>query len=171
MANSFQIETQDQREWCWAAVAATVSNYFFPDQILSQCAIVNDVLHIDCCHDGERPACDIPKALEDALDAINRLLGTSRVYNTLDTYLKFEAVCQQIDAGLPVCVRTLWYGDENRGHFVIITGYSIGQSEDQWVDIADPRSGYEYSTVPYEQFLSAYWGVGVWGNTCLVNQS
>jgi hypothetical protein len=169
MANSFQIETQEQHNWCWAAVAATVSNYFFPDRVLSQCAIVNGVLNIDCCQDGETSACDVPKALEDALDAAKGLLGTSLMHDTLDKDLEFETVRQKIDAGLPVCVRTLWYGDENRGHFVMIMGYSISELQEPWLDIADPY--FEDSTVPYELFRSAYWGIGQWSNTCLVNQS
>ncbi len=34
MANNFEIETQEKLNWCWAAVAATVSGYFFSPQTL-----------------------------------------------------------------------------------------------------------------------------------------
>ncbi|MFL6464693.1 MAG: C39 family peptidase [Bryobacteraceae bacterium] len=174
MANSFQIETQEQRNWCWAAVAATVANYFFPGQAIEQCAVATGVQYAqgvpntNCCPNGSTSVCDIPEALEDALNTVNNLLGKSLTHHASDTYLDFKIIRQKIDAGLPICARIRWYGEGERGHFVMIIGYSESPSAGQWVDIADPR--YEDSTIPYEQFRSAYWGAGWWDDTYLVDQ-
>jgi len=168
MNSKFEIQTQQKLNWCWAAVAATVSNYFFPNQAVQQCQIAKNILGIDCCTDPDPEACDAQAELQTALAAIPKLVGNSLNVNTLQNEpLSFDAVRKQIDAGLPVCARIQWFG-ENRSHFVIISGYSISQSNVPWVDISDPY--YEDSTIPYQHFVSAYLDAGTWRETYLVAQ-
>ena len=171
MASSFQIETQERLNWCWAAVAATVSHYFFPTLSTTQCTIAKQVLQPpggDCCSDGLISPCDQAAELETALSAVNTLTGQSLNDQTLSgKIITFGAVRQQIDSGRPVCARIQWFG-EQRGHFVMISGYSLGQSGEQWVDIADPY--YDDSILPYDQFVSAYLDAGEWSDTYLVGQ-
>jgi hypothetical protein len=78
MEAQFQIQSQRKLNWCWAAVAATLAGYFFPEeeQKVSQCDIAGEVLGIDCCNRANAD-CDQPAPLEDALDAVNTLLKTS----------------------------------------------------------------------------------------------
>jgi hypothetical protein len=170
MATGFKIETQEKLNWCWAAVAATVSHYFFPDQPLQQVDIAKSVLHlaagIDCNAPGS--ACDQPAPLEQAFGAVEVLAGRSLGMRPPSSgTLLFHKVQAQIDAGKPVCVRVQWF-DETRGHFVMISGYSISDSGEEWVDVADPY--YEDSTIPYEQFVHAYLDAGAWTNTYLLKQ-
>lgn len=168
MATSFQIETQLKLNWCWAAVASTVSKYFFPDLPLTQCAIAEGVLHpgVNCCTDSTS-VCDQQAALEAALATVNTLQSKSLNNQPVPGFLTFGLIRKQIDASKPVCARIQWYGEPG-GHFVMISGYSISQSGEQWVDIADPY--YDDSTVPYEQFVSAYLDAGAWSDTYLVDQ-
>ena len=169
--SSFQIETQEKLHWCWAAVAATVAHYFFPDKPpLSQCMIAQTVVNpagTSCCADITG-VCDVSEDLIDALNAINTVVGPPlNNHREPDTILSFESVKQQIDSKRPVCVRIQW-SDGSGGHFVMVSGYSVDQSGVQWVDIADPY--YDDSTVPYNQFVSDYLGKGAWNSTYLVGQ-
>jgi hypothetical protein len=169
MPDSFQIEPQEKLNWCWAAVAATVSQYFFPEVALSQCGIAKHVLNTtsNCC--GDLPSeCNRPASLESALTAVNTLLNKNLDNRTLPRFLKFEEIREQIDSGRPVCARIQWIG-EQRAHFVMICGYSVSRSGTQWVDVADPYWG--NSVVPYTQFVSSYLNAGVWSDSYLVNQA
>ena len=164
----FQIETQKKLNWCWAAVAATVSQYFFPDSSISQCEIAREVLHPqggDCC--GAVSDCDRPAELKEALSAAGALTGQAiHARKLAGRPITFGAIRKQIDSGRPVCAHIEWYG-EQRGHVVIISGYSLDKSGGQWLDIADPY--YQDATVPYQQFVSAYLDAGEWRDTYLVD--
>jgi Papain-like cysteine protease AvrRpt2 len=167
MAINFEIETQQELNWCWAAVAAAVGRYYYPDKGLQQCQVAGKVTGIaNCCPHNE--ACDQFGALDDALTAANAEMGTNLSNRAqLGKILKFAAVQAEIDGGRPVGVRIQWYG-EDAGHFVIISGYAIEASGEKWLDISDPY--YEDSTVPYDQFVSAYLEAGKWSDTYLIGQ-
>ncbi len=125
------------------------------------------MLGLDCCN-GAIAGCDQPSALETALGAVNTLVGKALNNQALPGQtLPFAAVRQQIDSSVPVCVRIQWFGEQN-GHFVMLSGYSVSQSGEEWVDVADPY--YEDSTVPYDQFVAAYLEAGQWSDTYLVGQ-
>jgi hypothetical protein len=51
---------------------------------------------------------------------------------------------------------------------VVISGYSVSESNEHWVDIADPFYG--DSTTPYVHFVAAYLNAGRWDETYLVGQ-
>ena len=163
MANSFQIQTQLEKNWCWAAVAATVSSYFFPTKAMQQCQIATSVTGIpDCCNGSG--ACDQFETLTISLGAVQPKLTVV----TTPSKIPFGNVQQQIDSGLPVCVFIQWFG-EITGHFVIVSGYSIDESGTQWVDVSDPY--FEDSNVPYEQLVSNYLEAGSWNETYVVSQN
>jgi hypothetical protein len=171
MPNPFQIETQQKHNWCWAAVSDTVAHYFFKGVNLTQAQIAKETLGASCSNpDG----CDVPARLEDALRSADKLLKPllpGRSLNTqllLGRFLTFEAIRSEIDAGRPVCVRIQWSGEDG-GHFVMISGYSVSASGEEWVDVADPF--YEDSIVPYDQFVTAYLNAGEWSDTYLVSHN
>ncbi|MCU1294939.1 MAG: hypothetical protein JWP08_3789 [Bryobacterales bacterium] len=168
MPNPFQIEPQKKLNWCWAAVAATVSNYFFPGLALDQCGIAKNVLrsNADCCG-AAAVQCDRTAPLEDALAAVNTMLNKNLNCQVLGRFLKFGEIRTQIDAGRPVCARIQWIG-EQRAHFVMISGYSVSHSGEQWVDVADPYWG--NSILPYPQFVSSYRHAGEWSDSYLLDR-
>jgi Papain-like cysteine protease AvrRpt2 len=167
MASSFKIETQKELNWCWAAVATTVVRYYEPSNTLEQCKLAEKLTGVpNCCSSNK--ACDFNEYLDDALAAANSSLTKGLNNQTLPgKALKFEAIKAEIDAGRPIGVGIQWYG-ENSGHFVIINGYAVEASGEKWVDISDPY--YEDSTVPYDQFVSAYLEAGKWSDTYLIGQ-
>ncbi len=169
MPSKFTIETQVEINWCWAAVATTIGRYYQPTKDLQQCQVAQKVTGIaNCCPEVE--ACDQFKALDDALSAVNAILpATLKNQLLLGKVLKFAAVRAEIDAGRPVGARIQWYGgDPDAGHFVILSGYAIEASGEKWVDVSDPY--YEDSTVPYDQFVSAYLEAGSWSDTYMIGQ-
>ena len=148
----FQLEPQKLDQWCWAAVSLSVQRYFSGGNGSSQCEIAHDVLHMDCCRDSG--PCNRPAFLEDALDAV-------RVrHDPFAGSLSFAQIKQQIDDGLPICVRIGWFG--GGGHFVIIRGYRDPAGA-EILNIADPW--FVDSMQDCDAFTSNYLGRGEWTHT------
>ena len=73
----FQVETQDESKWCWAAVSSAVDRYYSPVSFLTQCEIASDVLQQpDVCDDPGQY--DRSGALADGLNVIGRDDGVDR---------------------------------------------------------------------------------------------
>jgi hypothetical protein len=72
------------------------------------------------------------------------------------TPMSFEDVVEQIDAGLPVCIR-IRFMDTGSPHFTVIRGY---RRDGQMLVIDDPA--FDESMSPYAEVLDAYQGSGVW---------
>src|SRR5580658_8749867 len=69
----FSIEPQTESDWCWAAVAASINNFFDPPG-LTQCEVATDVLHLasgTCCGSPEK--CNTPETLQRALTVTKNL--------------------------------------------------------------------------------------------------
>ncbi len=150
----FQMETQQESEWCWAAVAASVDHYFNPGSSLTQCEIASQVTGGDSC---AKPASfDEPERLQDALSAVEKLRNTTGP-------LMFEQLQAELDADRPVCVRIEWLGGGS--HFVAIRGYQLMTSGIRTIEVADPY--FADPTVDFDLFPSQYHGGGTWTATYL----
>jgi hypothetical protein len=147
---AFIMQTQLQTNWCWAAVAASVSAFFDPNTNWTQCLIVNAELgRNDCCTNGSSANCNIPWFLDDALTRTGNFRSMSSGAGTM------ADVSQDVDIGRPLCVRIGWSG--GGGHFVAIDGYHQGLD---MVAVDDPWSG--ASDVSLATFQTAYLGSGSW---------
>jgi hypothetical protein len=184
----FRIQRQQESEWCWAAVAASVDHYFDPQSTLEQCDVASKTLPVEyppdpnnpndpnklppsdcgcccqCCCDPD--SCDKPTKLEIALQKVNKWR------NTLFRPLTFEEVQREIDHGRPIGVGIKWQsggtngGPATTGHFVAIRGYRLLSSGACQLYIADPLL--PSRIVPFEEFTVAYDGDGEWVETHLV---
>ncbi len=172
---TFRIQRQQQSEWCWAAVAASVEQFFDPDpdpaSRLKQCEVADMVLKDKdkmpkpkCCEDPED--CDLPAELEDALKKIYKWRDTLDVdpLTGAKGSLTFEQVKREIDRGRPVCAGIRW--KSGTGHFVVVRGYRVLGSGAQQLYVADPL--YPSSLVDFNEFTVAYYGEGEWTETDLV---
>jgi hypothetical protein len=176
----FRIQRQEHSEWCWAAVAASINNYFDPASKLEQCTVANRVLRhkIDfpddeccggcdgckcCCHPH---LCNRPEELEEALKKIYKWR------NTLERALRFDEVQREIDNGRPIGVGITWIsgndapGSSSNGHFVVIRGYRILSNGARQVYVADPLNA--SGLVDFDEFRLAYYGEGQWTETDFV---
>lgn|GEM_PF-1306623 len=153
--SSFEMEHQEEGNWCWAAVSASVDRYFDPGKARSQCVIASKVLEgaEDCCHNKAK--FDEGAALEPALDAVNRRRGSP------SGSISFEELKAELDAELPVCLRIAWTA--GGAHFVSVYGYREWASGARTIEVADPW--YESSTQDFDLFPAYYRGGGQWTDT------
>jgi hypothetical protein len=158
----FQVETQEESNWCWAAISSAVDRYYNPYSFLTQCEVAAEMpgLQQNACIDPEQN--NAPEALQTALDVI----GMGNTPKTLG--IDFKTLQSEIDAGRPVCARIEWTG--GGAHFVVLCGYqewTRGVNTLATVDVADPF--YPDSTRRFDDFPTSYHGGGVWSHTYLTN--
>jgi hypothetical protein len=150
---SFVVQVQEQKYWCWAAVAASVAAYY-QQPGWTQCGVVNATRGFaTCCQSGDSDLCDQPWYLEQALTKVGTLAQPPT-----GGYLPWSELTSELDAGRPVGVFIRW---PSGGHFVAIGGYSASGV----LNIQDPWYG--ASTVPYNTFLTAYQNSGSWTDSYL----
>jgi hypothetical protein len=144
----FTMQHQEQTEWCWAAVSASVNLYFHPTSGQTQCAVANAAMgQSTCCQDGSTPQCNQPWFLDQVLQIVGDLKAWSAGKAALPT------VKREIDRCRPFCLRIAWNG--GGGHFVAVYGYS-----NKRLNIGDPWYG--NSVVTYGLFPDTYQGGGSW---------
>jgi hypothetical protein len=155
----FQVETQEESNWCWAAVTSAVDRYYHPNSFLTQCEVVAETpTDVGACLDPD--AHNNAGVLEEALKNI----GMEQFVNG---DIKFSTLQTEIDAGRPVCVAIDWEGGGT--HFVVLCGYqqwTDGKSFLETVDVADPF--YPDSTCILTDFAESYHGRGEWVQTYLM---
>ena len=146
----FAMQTQQQTNWCWAAVAASVSAFFDPNTNWRQCSIVNaEFNRNDCCTNGSSANCNKPWYIDLGLQRTGNFRSKSTGAGTMTD------VSQDVNISRPLCVRIGWSG--GGGHAVAIDGYHRGLD---MVAIDDPWYG--ASDVSLATFQTAYQGSGSW---------
>lgn len=147
------MQHQQQTQWCWAAVAASVSAFFDADTDWTQCLIVNAELgRDDCCANGGSANCNRPWYLDRSLSRTGNLQTWSSGAGTL------ADVMSEINDNRPLCARIGWSG--GGGHFLAIDGFNC---ELVMVAVDDPWYG--ASDVVLSTFQTAYQGSGSWTHT------
>jgi hypothetical protein len=147
---AFVMQPQQQTQWCWAAVAASVSAFFNPSTTWMQCDIVNaEFGRTDCCANGSSADCNKPWYIDQGLQRTGNFRSKSTGAGTMTD------VSQDVDISRPLCVRIGWSG--GGGHAVAIDGYHRGLN---MVAIDDPWYG--ASDVSLATFRTAYQGSGSW---------
>ncbi|MCU0120562.1 hypothetical protein N8H74_20060 [Pseudomonas sp. B2M1-30] len=144
---NFSMQRQTQSNWCWAAVSASVGNYFGTGS-WTQCGVASSALDRNCCN--QPGPCNVYGYLDQAL-------RITRSYNGMGQgSLSMSAIQNQINMGRPVCLRCAWYG--GGAHFLAIYG-----TNGNYVLVAD--SIYGYSTRALNSFPGSYNGGGTWTTT------
>jgi hypothetical protein len=149
---TFPGQTQQQNNWCWAAVCASINNYYADasSQVM-QCDIVNEAFGTTyCCQEPDQY--DIPWYLDLALEQVNHLN-----YDEAGP-MAFGVIAEQI--GVAQCPVAARIGLPDGGdHSVVICGYS---EQNGALLVWDPNGYYLQTTV-------ADWleDLGDWLNTYL----
>jgi hypothetical protein len=165
---SFNMESQEHSDWCWAAVAVSVERFFAPGSTWCQCRMASrmakreglNVKNCGTCESRKRAprTCNRTWYLDKALKLVGRLKAKPK-----PRPLTFAQTERKIKAGRPVCARIQWGGAPG-GHFVVISGCETASSGNRWVDIEDPFAG--SSTWLYDEFRSNYmYSQGQWSDT------
>ncbi len=151
---TFTIQHQQQTNWCWAAVAVSVSLYYNSASGWTQCSLANAELgQTTCCANGSTAQCNQPWYLDRALTR------TANLSSWVSGSVGLSTVEQEVDAARLVGVRIGWSG--GGGHFVVIEGYQ--ENGAGYVYIEDPWYGASY--VGYDTLRTAYQGSGSWTHT------
>ncbi|HVV44131.1 MAG TPA: papain-like cysteine protease family protein [Bryobacteraceae bacterium] len=159
-----KMEKQLESNWCWAAVSASLKNFFSPQSGFQQCHLASPVLlseaqieaAVRCCEHPDE--CNMQAFLEDALAFAGNL------HQKLHGYLGFPGIMNEIDAGRPVGVRIEW--SDGYGHFLLIDGYRAFGSDAQQVHVSDPFYGASY--ILHGDLVDNYQNDGIWTDTYFV---
>jgi Papain-like cysteine protease AvrRpt2 len=148
---NFQMQHQQQTNWCWAAVSTSVALYYDPTSAWTQCTVANGELgRSDCCGAGGSTSCNVYGTLNTALTRVGHL-------DHMDVAVaSFQAVDDEIDAGRPLGIRVAWSG--GGAHFLVVIGYFEGDTN--YVAVDDPIYG--KSDLTYATLETAYQGSGAW---------
>ncbi len=145
---NFNIQQQTQTNWCWAALSASVGNYYRTGS-WTQCGVANAELGRGTCCSQPGP-CNVYGYLDSALRTTGSYGGMR------EDRMQMPAIENQIGMGRPVGLRCAWYG--GGAHFLTIYGIDGG-----YVLVADSIFG--YSTRVLNSFPGTYNGGGNWTHT------
>lgn len=158
----FPLQLQELRNWCWAALAASVEHFYRPSSHVTQCSIANGELRREDCCDSEGKlggCCDVPGFL---MSSLNRV-GHFRKWTPLKDPTP-DQVREETNSRRPLCTRIAWFG--GGAHFVTIIGYVDerdpepgGTSKIAGLAIADPDAG--LFDVDYADFPVNYRTMGI----------
>jgi len=147
----FQMQPQQQSNWCWAAVATSVSHYYDAASSWNQCDVANGQLsRTDCCGPGAAGPCNVYGYLDDALTRIGHF------DHSTGSVTHFPSVRGEIDGSRPLCLRVAWSG--GGAHFLSIIGY-LGDATG-YLALDDPIYG--KSDISYDTLKASYQGSGSW---------
>jgi hypothetical protein len=162
----FAMQVQQETEWCWAAVAVSISCYLDPSSqpAWTQATLATKVLQqegkisaaVNCSENAD--PCNCPASLTDALTT------TGNFSETIAAPLSFANLKQQLDNGMPVCAQIDWF--DGGAHAIALDGYQIFASGAQTVVVQDPLNG--PSIQFYDDLVDDYLADGTWSNTSLV---
>jgi hypothetical protein len=147
------MQAQQQTNWCWAAVSASVARFYrATTRWRRQCLVASRELGQTCCPAGANPAaCNVPWYLERALTRVGHLKTWAGAPATV------VQIRREITAGRPLGARIGWAS--GGGHFVVLSGYSTAAAGN-FVTVDDPIYG--HSTISLATFQSSYQGSGSW---------
>jgi hypothetical protein len=144
------MQHQSQANWCWSAVATSVSIFYDPSSQWTQCLLANAQLgQSTCCNDGSTPQCNQAWYLDRAL------AGTGNFDHFASGAGSLQALEGEVNGGRVLGVRIGWAG--GGGHFIILDGYD-DPTQFVWVD--DPWYGPSYISIG--TLGGGYQGSGTW---------
>jgi len=153
IALAFRMENSAQSEWCWAAVAVSVSKFYNKAVATTQCGLVENVLPnvTACCSNPS--ACNKRWYLDRALKSngnLDRFTTTAEPFSTVERELK---------AGRVLPIRIGWHPEG--GHFVVISG-SDNLLNSELLTVQDPNPAVGNSIIPRSELVNKYLGSGSW---------
>jgi Papain-like cysteine protease AvrRpt2 len=145
---------QRRSNWCWAAVAVSVTRFYDPRSTVTQCEIANQVLgRDDCCIGGTGPErCNVQTTLSAGLASVGRDFGREPA----DPDVARRLLAQQ----QPVGIFIRW--SPTAGHFAALIGFTASPAGAEFV-VADPKYGNRL-VLEAELLGGQYRGSGAWTN-------
>jgi len=170
----FTMQTQEASNWCWAAVAVSVNEFFDPPNAFAgspwtQSTLANKLLGIasspGCSQTPVPTPCNKPEALDAALGITNNLMTDGAKFNQ---HLTFDSIQKWVTAQLPLGARIIWFG--GGAHFIALDGCKVMSSGQRMVHVQDPS--YSSTSPPglwdYDTLVENYLEEGYWNDTYLL---
>lgn len=154
MILNFRTQKQLLDNWCWAAVASSISFYYHPGSRWRQSTLAGTMIDSQCSTINQENATVAPSHCDRMLDLANVLQATGNFAGEIARPLQFNEIITQINHGWPVCCQLLWPGFI-ASHFVTIYGYTGNN-----IIIGDPQAG--VFTIDYQEFATNYRNGGRW---------
>jgi hypothetical protein len=149
---AFQMEPQEQSNWCWAAVATSVAHAYDNSSTWTQCEVANGELgRSDCCAGGAGTACNVYGTLDTSLSRVGHLDHVD------SSAASWQMIHDQIAGGCPLGIRVAWAG--GGAHFLVAYGWL----QNDFVAVDDPIYG--KSDIAYDALTTSYQGSGTWTNS------
>ena len=156
----FKMQQQLQSNWCWAATAASVSDYYYLRDTQANFQMGQEEIAKRCLSDKIVWPPDLPTfktnwagnqcwTLLEALQTVLHSAGPAQ------GPVLFEDVMGQIDQHCPVCCQI----DVGNGHFVALIGYKKDTREVMVCDPLTPGNGWQL----FDAFKQ--YGGGTWRET------
>ncbi len=170
----FKGQVQEQTNWCWAAVAASIADYYDNTKFVKQCEVASASIPTpgqDCCATPSSSACNVT-----VKDMGIPLFHTGNLgpQAWLSNLPPMSAVVKEIDNCRPIAMSINWLSGpaKGEGHGLAIIGYK--KDPDQLI-IWDPGKSFPgeppynggQKTVPYAQFSSSYNGQTISIDDCI----
>ncbi|SMC26911.1 Peptidase_C39 like family protein [Andreprevotia lacus DSM 23236] len=161
----FSMQQQQQRNWAWAAVAASVAAYYDQTSRTTQCMLANWAFgQTMCCQAvaASSVACDQPYSVGNALAHHDNL------HEQHAGGMALAQIVAEINAGRPVVTSIAWQAVQV-SHPVVIVGYDMSDSARPLIELAD--SAYGKAVLPFDGFPRNYHGAQAIRQTCLTQPS
>ena len=154
MILNFQIQKQLLNEWCWAAVASSISFKYDPNSIWQQSKLAAEILSSVCINVDPSSAGNAPQVChqEYKLSVVMQNYTKNSAW-MVERVLTLDEIRYQINSGWPICCQIYWQSIGN-AHYIVIYGY-----EGNTIIIGDPEAG--VCSADYDDLVSGYRG-GQW---------
>jgi hypothetical protein len=152
-SDNYPVEMQDMSNWCWAASASALSNFYSPSGQSMQRQIVAGVLQLPACGGSElSAACNETADFTDVLNFVSHLQSPA-----LDSILDRESLISQLSTNNPVGCQMNIPGIG--GHIVVVVGATQDSAGNLFVTVADPADG-TLPVMTFDQLRTNYRGNG-----------
>lgn len=135
---NFTIQRQVMDEWCWAAVASSVSHFYLGDRAIDQKWIV--ARHLG--RDRNTPTDETWDHSAPMLVGL-QFVGCTPIYKSGP--ISFWSVLRKLDGGDPICVQIRWKdakgNDTAVRHAVVITSCWRDEEDRPFYMVGDPGEG------------------------------
>jgi len=123
----FNLQGQQQSQWCWAASGAMIMKYVSAANAPEQCTEATNRNGGECCTNGSSTTCNQPGWPEWSK------YGFSAIQN--GTVLTFEQIKTTLKANSPVAFSWRW--NSGGGHMMTVSGWHIINGQ-EYVYVRDP---------------------------------
>ena len=148
---------QLQSNWCWSASTVSITQFYDPATIWTQCKLVNQQFKLSsCCVTGGSLVCNQPWYPDKALAETGHFAGSTGP-------LSLKDLISQLVASHPVSIRIGWIG--GGGHNPVITGFDQDAPGGPTIQVQDPIFG--TSTQDFNTFPHTYHGGASWTDSFL----